>query len=212
MDLLLHHQDRAYTIPELYDWVEEENLNIVNFHIENRFKLESEIDGIEFKTKREQYEFNELFHGDLTKHHFFLSKKTYTVASLDDLDNILLINYISQEEWENLIKKLEELGHSYPSPELTFTCSYYVFKNADKPVDCGRKMRIKFKSDFIMTRLLKHIDGKTKIKRLFTKVRDELNVDISNEEMLERFRPIYEAFNMHDALLLKKEDRMISFN
>ena len=75
-----------------------------------------------------------------------------------------------------------------------------------------RKMQIKFKSDFIMTRLLKHIDGKTKIKRLFTKVRDELNVDISNEEMLERFRPIYEAFNMHDALLLKKEDRMISFN
>lgn len=212
IDMLLHHQDRAYTIPELYDWVEEENLNIVNFHIENRFKLESEIEGIEFKTKREQYEFNELFHGDLIKHTFFLSKKKDTVASLDNLDNILLVNYISQEEWENLIKKLEELGHSYPSPELTFTCEYYLFNNTDKPVANGRKMQIKFKSDFVMTRLLKHIDGKTKIKRLFTKVREELNVDISNEEMLERFRPIYEAFNMHDALLLKKEDRMISFN
>ncbi len=212
IDMLLHHQDRAYTISELYDWVEEENLNIVNFNCLIRPKLESEIEGIEFKTKREQYEFNELFHGDLLKHQFFLSKKKDTVALLDDLDNILLINYISQEEWENLIQKLEELGHSYPSPELTFSCGYYCFNNTDKLQETTTKMQIKFKSDFIMTRLLKHIDGKTKIKRLFTKVREELNVDLSNEEMLERFRPIYEAFNMHDALLLKKEDRMISFN
>jgi hypothetical protein len=212
IDMLLHHQDRAYTISELYDWVEEENLNIVNFHVENRSKLESDIEGIEFKTKREQYEFNELFHGDLIKHQFFLSKKTETVASLEDLDNILQINYITRGEWDSLIKKLEELGHSYPSPELTFTCSYYLFNNSDKLLDSGRKMQIKFKSDFVMTRLLKLIDGKTKTKRLFTKVREELNVDLSNEEMLERFRPIYEAFNLHDALLLKRDDRVLSFN
>jgi len=212
IDMLLHHQDRAYTISELYDWVEEENLNIVNFHVENRSKLESDIEGIEFKTKREQYEFNELFHGDLIKHHFLLSKKTDTVASLDDLDNILLVNYINEKEWENLIKKLEELGHSYPSPELTFACGYYLFNNTDKLRESGKKMQIKFKSDFVTTRLLKLIDGKTKTKRLFTKVRDELKVELSNEEMLERFRPIYEAFNLHDALLLKRDDRILSFN
>ena len=73
-------------------------------------------------------------------------------------------------------------------------------------------MQIKFKSDFVTTRILKHIDGKTKIKRIFTKVRDELKVDISNEEMLERFRPIYEAFNMNDALLLKEAPRKLLFN
>ena len=39
-----------------------------------------------------------------------------------------------------------------------------------------------------------------------------LNVDISNEEMLERFRPIYEAFNLHDALLLKSNENIISFS
>ena len=66
-------------------------------------------------------------------------------------------------------------------------------------------MNIKFKSDFVTTRILKLIDGRTKTNRLFTKVREQLGVDVSNEEMLERFRPIYEAFNMHDALLLKKE-------
>ena len=212
IDMLLHHQDRAYTIPELYEWVGSENLNIVNFHVENRFKLENRIEGIEFDSKKELYEFNEIYWGDILRHSIYLSKKTDTVVSLDDLDNIPFINYISQDEWDNLIKKLEELGHSYPSPELTFSCDYYCFNNTDKLQETTTKMQIKFKSDFIMTRLLKHIDGKTKIKRLFTKVREELNVDLSNEEMLERFRPIYEAFNMYDALLLKKEDRMISFN
>ena len=42
VDLLLHHQDRAYTIPELYQWVEEEDLNIVEFGIIERFKLKKQ--------------------------------------------------------------------------------------------------------------------------------------------------------------------------
>tara|TARA_Y100000592_G_scaffold85807_1_gene138347 strand:+ start:81 stop:1397 length:1317 start_codon:yes stop_codon:yes gene_type:complete len=205
IDMLLHHQDRAYTIPELYDWVEAEDLNIIKFQIDSRSKLETKIEGIEFKTKRELYEFNELFYGDIIKHSFFLSKNNNTVAKLDDLNNTLIINFTIQEEWDNLIKQLEELGHSYPSPELNFSCNYYVFNNTDKLIKSPNKMTIKFKSDFVITRILKLIDGKTKTKRLFTKVREELGVDISNEEMLERFQHVYEAFNMHDALLLKKQ-------
>ncbi len=205
IDLLLHHQDRAYTIPELYEWIEAENLNIVHFNLESRSKLETKIEGLEFKTKKELYEFNELFYGDIIKHAFFLTKSKDTVAKLDDLDNTLLYNYLIQEEIDNLIKQLEELGHHYPCPELTFSAHYYLFNNTDKLAKTTTKMTIKFKSDFVTTRILKLIDGKTKTKRLFQKVREQLGVDVSNEEMLERFRPIYEAFNMHDALLLKKE-------
>ena len=211
IDMLLHHQDRAYTISELYDWIENENLNIAQFTVVSRYRLENKIQGLDFKTKKEQYQFNELFHGNIIKHHFLLSKNNDTIASLDDLNNILFVNYISQAEWDNLVKKLEELGNHYPEPELNFSCSYYVFNNSDKLRDCGQKMQIKFKTDFVTTRILKLIDGQTKTKRLFTKVREELGVDISNEEMLSRFNPIYEAFNLHDALLLKRDDRIITF-
>ena len=205
IDLLLHHQDRAYTIPELYEWVEAEDLNIIQFNIDSRSKLETKIEGIEFKTKKELYEFNELFHGDILKHDFFLTKSKDNVVKLDDLDNTLLYNHLIQEEIDNLIKQLEELGNHYPCPELTFSAQYYLFNNTDKLVKTAKNMTIKFKSDFVTTRILKLIDGKTKTKRLFQKVREQLGVDVSNEEMLERFRPIYEAFNMYDALLLKKE-------
>jgi len=212
IDMLLHHQDKAYTISELHDWVEGEDLNIIQYNVVSRFKLESKIEGINFKTKKEQYEFNELFHGDIIKHTIFLSKNLNIIASLDDLNNILLINYISQEEWDNLIKKLEELGNHYPSPVLNFSCGYYLFNNTDKLKDCGRKMQIKFKADFVITRILKLIDSRTKTKRIFSKIREELKLDISNEELLERFRPVYEAFNLYDALLLKKNDKIIYFD
>ena len=212
IDMLLHHQDRAYTIPELYDWVETENLNIVNFGIDSKIKLESKIEGVDFKSKKEQYEFNELFHGDIMKYHFFLSKKKDTISELDDLDNILQINYLTRECWDSLIEQLEELGHHYPKQNLTFSPNYYVFNNTDKLFEAPQKMNIKFSSDFVTIRILKLIDGQTKTKRLFTKVREELGVDISNEEMLSRFKPIYEAFNLYDALLLKRDERIISFS
>ena len=207
IDLLLHHQDRAYTVPELYDWVEDAGLNITCFNIESRSKLETKIEGIEFKTKRELHTFNELFYGDIIKHHFFLTKSDNTVATLDDLNNTLLLNYVTQEEWDKLIKQLEELGNHFPCPELNFACPYYLFNNTHKLEKTSLQMNVKFKSDFVTTRILKLIDGKTKTKRLFSKVREQLGVDISNDEMLERFRPVYEAFNLYDALLLAKQNK-----
>ena len=127
------------------------------------------------------------------------------------MDNILQTNYLTKEIWEGLIKQLEELGHHYPKQNLTFSPNYYLFNNSDKLIETQHKMNIKFSSDFVITRILKLIDGQTKTKRLFTKVREELGVDISNEEMLARFKPIYEAFNLYDALLLKRDDRIITF-
>jgi 2-polyprenyl-3-methyl-5-hydroxy-6-metoxy-1,4-benzoquinol methylase len=212
IDLLLHHQDRAYTIPELYHWVEGEDLNIVEFMTCTRFKLKKNIEGIEFKTEKEKYAFNELFFGDLIKHSFYISKNNDTVAEIDDLNNIMILNNLIQPEWDNLMKKLEELGHCYPNPELNFNFNYYTFNNTEVLLKTPHQGNVRFKSDFVTNYILKNIDGIKKTKRLFTNLREDLKLDITNEELLERFRPVYDAFNMHDVLLLKRDDRILSFN
>ena len=174
--------------------------------------LKNNIEGIEFKTEKEKYAFNELFFGDLIKHSFYISKKKDTVAEIDDLNNIMTLNNLIQPEWDNLMKKLEELGHCYPNPELNFNFNYYTFNNTEVLLKAQQQGNVRFKSDFVTNYILKNIDGIKKTKRLFTNLRQDLKLDITNEELLERFRPVYDAFNMHDVLLLKRDDRIISFN
>lgn len=212
IDMLLHHQDRAYTIPELYQWVEGEDLKITVFDRNDRFKLKNNIKDLEFKTEKEKYAFNELFFGDILKHTFYISKKDDTVAELEDLNNIMVLNNLIQSEWDNLMKKLEELGHCYPDPELNYTFNFYNFDNSEFLQKTQAQGIVNFKSDFVTNYILKNIDGHKKTKRIFTNLREDLKLEISNEELLERFKPVYESFNMHDVLLLKRDDRILSFN
>ena len=43
VDLLLHHQDRSYTVNELYEWINSSGLNIVEFSPHNRYKYKYKI-------------------------------------------------------------------------------------------------------------------------------------------------------------------------
>ena len=143
---------------------------------------------------------------------FYISKKDDTVAELEDLNNIMVLNNLIQSEWDNLMKKLEELGHCYPDPELNFTFNFYNFDNSEFLQKTPAQGIVNFKSDFVTNYILKNIDGVKKTKRIFTNLREDLKLEISNEELLERFKPVYESFNMHDVLLLKRDDRILSFN
>ena len=76
VDLLLHCQDRAYSIPELYEWVRGSGLEIVDFMGNERYKLECNLIKLSDKhTKEEKYAINELYFGDIIKHQFYVSKE-----------------------------------------------------------------------------------------------------------------------------------------
>ena len=96
-DLFLHKQDRAYSIPELYDFVTKADLNFVDF-AEARSRLLLRLENFITDTlllaelqKRdiiEQQAMCEIITGQIIKHSFFVSNQKPSIASLDDLENV----------------------------------------------------------------------------------------------------------------------------
>lgn len=96
-DLFLHKQDRCYSIPELYDFVENAGLNFVQFSetlprlslkIENFIRDTQLLAKIKEMPLRTQQAMAEIITGNVIKHTFFASNIKDSVASIDDHNNI----------------------------------------------------------------------------------------------------------------------------
>ncbi len=90
-DLFLHSQDRAYSIPELKDWLEECGLEFIEFaeqkekydpafYLKNSRILES----IRNKGRWGKYAISELVSGSIIKHAFYCGLNANTTMSLSD--------------------------------------------------------------------------------------------------------------------------------
>ena len=84
-DLFLHSQDRAYTVPELYEWVEEEcGLKIASFNERGLYDpmlwLDGATDELADRVRgldvREKMTMAELLHGAILRHSFYLFDET----------------------------------------------------------------------------------------------------------------------------------------
>lgn len=113
VDLLLHCKDRAYTIPQLYKFIEGCGLKLINFTCPTtRIKLTTPIPNIDYSNKSEieKQAINELFYGDIIKHTVFVSRDK-KIASIKNRENILIYNYINKKQVKNLLSYCE-LIHS----------------------------------------------------------------------------------------------------
>lgn len=115
-DLFLHKQDRAYTIPQLYEFIEKAGLNIAAFtepftravlNIDSYFKDSLTKDRIKNLPLREQQAICELMYGSIIKHDIHVSKKNDTMADFADLDNIPFIHN-AHNFCKNAISSIEE--------------------------------------------------------------------------------------------------------
>jgi SAM-dependent methyltransferase len=95
VDTFLHAQDRAYTVPELYQFVEAAGLSVVNFtNFHETMRLEYEPDtyfeGEDLRQKlmprerRERQAIGELLHGHMYAHGFYAARPGRAVASFQD--------------------------------------------------------------------------------------------------------------------------------
>ena len=100
-DLFLHSQDRAYSIPDLYEFVEGEGLQVIHMHRygddprgNNIYNPRSYIndEGLINKLKilpiQEQQAIAELLHGAISTHTFYVSRRPRPLPSVADLNNI----------------------------------------------------------------------------------------------------------------------------
>lgn len=93
-DLFLHPQDRAYTVPQIYDWVEGAGLQLQSFygvHVGDVAYDPSQYSSspalrARFDTlpERERHRIAELMHGHMNKHSFYAVKQKKTPAQLAD--------------------------------------------------------------------------------------------------------------------------------
>ncbi|MFT6030033.1 MAG: 2-polyprenyl-3-methyl-5-hydroxy-6-metoxy-1,4-benzoquinol methylase [Oleiphilaceae bacterium] len=109
-DLLLHPQDRAYTVPELYDYVEKSGLTVnklfnpdhplgdMLFEPETFIRDKETLEGVKRQSFREQAAICELMFGQLMKQCCFISFKDKATPSSLDLDLIPSISTSSSRQ------------------------------------------------------------------------------------------------------------------
>ena len=206
VDELLNLQDRAYTVNELCEFVKNAGMNIVEFSPMDRYKYKFPIPNINYKniSEIEKYSINELFFGDICKHSIYISNKTNTIALIDDLNKIMILNFILRNnllkiiscyESNNKLNKLNiasiQLMHILPDTKFNWinNSSHNISFSFDiNPYTCF---------------ILKSIDNRTSTLSIFNNLRNKFGVKYSNHSLLQMFKPIYKIFEMYDLILLK---------
>lgn len=210
VDLLLHHQDRSYNIKELYEWINNSGLEIIEFAVDSRYKLKFKIDNVKYPDNLiDTYWINELFFGDIIKHNFYVSKNKNTIPKIENFDNILILVLLTKENL-NLILK-EFLTNKKEILYIQCNLNYIIEeKNIDKKKkftwtnECYVNFNIKLND--IIYNILNNIDNKKTIKEIFEIVRTNLNIKLSDSELLNVFKPVYKQFELYDMILLKNNN------
>ena len=96
-DMFLHKQDRCYSLPELYEWVEKAGLNFIEFSdVSAKLKLRPEnyitdfslLQKVKKMDHKKQTAIAEIMCGSIIKHQFYVSKQKAPQATMDDVNNI----------------------------------------------------------------------------------------------------------------------------
>jgi SAM-dependent methyltransferase len=197
-DSLLHTQDRAYTVAQLYEWLADGH----GFTIEwsdvgrGRFPYLPELtlglgagrmrERLAHMDERARHAMSELLMGDITRHVMYLTAGPQARAPYGDAQ------YVPFYFHEPLDPRALETMFAPKPGQLTLLNHPHLGMKA--AVDAGR----------YSGRILGHIDG----KRSFGQIFDLLRADTAaraptNEELFADFKPVYELLNAIERILLR---------
>jgi ubiquinone/menaquinone biosynthesis C-methylase UbiE len=200
-DLLLHPQDRAYTVGQLYEWlVDGHGLNIELTDVERGrssylphllmgTRPPSVLAAIRAMPLRRQYEIAELFHGRVQTHSFYATRSATCKAAYGDPDCIPFIihEHVSGPELADVFARSRGqpfvLDHAHTGVSIT--------------VNPGK----------FGPAILRHIDGSNSFRKIFNLVRRDpafRTLAPRDDALFADFRDIYETLNALERLLLRK--------
>ncbi len=203
-DLFLHSRDRAYTVGELYDWIESANglhmtLSDVQRgrapylpHLLMGPKPPNLLHQIRQFPLRKQQEIGELYGGTVQTHSFFATRQPGRVARYGDAELVPFFYHepVTGPDIARLFKSHQGrpfvLDHAHTGVAVTVTQ--------------GRWRRS----------VLEHIDGHRTWGEVFARVRAEPALQAAaptDEALFEDFREIYEILNAIERLLLRRPSR-----
>jgi 2-polyprenyl-3-methyl-5-hydroxy-6-metoxy-1,4-benzoquinol methylase len=199
-DSLLHTQDRAYTVDQLFEWLVDRN----GFQVElsdvgrGRFPYLPEYTlGIEAArirsrlprmSERARHAMSELLMGDLTRHTMYLTRGPEAKAPYGDAD---YVPFFFHEPLDPRV--LEQL---FAPKQGAPTLLHHPHLGLKAAVDAGR----------YSGKILGHIDGKRSFGQIFDLVRADpaMRADApGNEALFSDFKPVYDVLNAIERLLLR---------
>ncbi len=128
-DMFLHKQDRAYSIPEMYEFISNTDLHFVEFsdpisrgtlNIMSFLRQGELAEKILKMDKIKQQSICEIMAGNIIKHSFWVTNRSdNTIASLEDLDNIPIFYKKTSRYSEDIINFLNDNPNQVGLP-ITF--------------------------------------------------------------------------------------------
>lgn len=197
VDLLLHEQDCAYSILEVYELLEQSGLQFVEFNdVKMRMSYRPEqyitdndlLKEIKQRPIKEQHGIAELLVGAFKKHEFYASVSVDTKASFSTLSNVPF--FFPRSLYDNLGSQLAEA----------------MLANANKSI--SMKHISGFEFDLAASQLnyliFKNIDGKNTLQVIFDLVRTELKEQsLDNNQLVAYFSQCVKPFRQLDWILLR---------
>jgi len=200
-DLLLHAQDRAYSVDEIYDLANSAKLHVGDFvdsltqhgnaiYDPENFVTDKEtrnmFDGFSVQKKRSVAE---LMYARMPMHHVYLHKQETSTPSLNDLD---MVPYISVSCHQDLVPQI-----------LT------AMSDIDELITInGNAGAFSFQNQKYMREIFKEVDGQQTLRKIYKKVmKDNKNDKSLNIDTLGHvFSQIFEPLNEQNWLFLKQKN------
>lgn len=199
VDLLLHEQDRSYSIDEIYQLLDSVNLRLVEFSsVKMRLSYRPEqyiqnkelISQIKKLSVRKQQHIAELLVGAFKKHEFFVSEKNNTKADFNDLNNIPFFHPH---------KTYHSLGQRISNQIAKQSSNHIALKHSS-----GYEFDLA--ADQLNYHFFKNINGEITLIEIFNKIRTGINgCKLTNSEISKHLFPSYYKFEQLDWLLLKSQ-------
>ncbi len=195
VDLFLHSQDRAYTVDELYELIQNSELNLVDFIMPHRYELLPEgygikgelLDLIKSYPKQRQQAIIELYSGGIFKHACYLSKNKDTRADPYYFNNIPFFHKLIMDRLQ-LADQIDQGG----------------YKNVTANV--GNSINVTFQIGKYTTEIMRCIDGINTIGDIFSAVKDKFGESSSADDIEHDFIILFKTMNEIDVLLLRNKN------
>lgn len=203
-DLFLHSQDRAYTVPELYQWVSDGNLNLVsftgftghklNYEFSRYFKVPRIVEHIGKMPVVQQQAIAEIANGCIKTHTIYVSKAKDTIA---DVGNHELVPFYAFKfaTCETIFNDLTR------TPGIPVTIN---LGSGIEPLVIPQSQYTRF--------VFRYMDGENSIHEILARARqDAISSGVlmpSGDEMENEFRRIFGKFNSYDLMFLRHKSIM----
>jgi len=199
-DLLLHSQDRAYSVPQLYQFIESARLHIVQFlgndskgdymyRPETYIEDKELIDRVKKFSLREQQSIAELVSGNVRRHIFYAVNLVQPVPTVEDLDNI---PSFALRLDNGMYQRLYEASKQHED-------ALYIQESTTN-------LNINLKKTPNTDRIFKYIDGKRSLRQIFRKVMDSYTSKRkrpSQQQLIDEFKNILDEFVIPGWMFLR---------